>query len=129
MHARRIELVARYDALLRELPELTPLAVRPGAVSAHHLYVVRLDPQRLRIDRDEFVRQLDAAGVSTSVHFIPIHTHPYYRDKYGYRPEDFPVAYRAFQHMVSLPLYSRMTDAESDYVLDTVRRVVAANRA
>jgi dTDP-4-amino-4,6-dideoxygalactose transaminase len=124
MHARRQELAARYDDMVAQLPGLTPLAIRPSAVSAHHLYVIRLDPAKIGIGRDGMFEALANNGVSTSVHFIPIHLHPYYRSKYGHEPEDFPVAYRAFQQMLSLPLFSRMTDEQNGYVRQTIARVI-----
>jgi len=127
-HERRLQLVDRYHRGLAGLPELITPTVRPGVDSAHHLYVIRLQLERLQIGRDDFIRQLSDLGVSTSVHFIPIHIHPFYRDKYSYRPEDFPVAYDAFRRMVSLPLFSRMADEDVDYVVDSVRNVIARAR-
>ena len=125
---RRLQIVAHYDRAFADLPEVARPVVRPDVVSACHLYVLRLQLERLRIDRDEFIRRLQELGVGASVHFIPIHVHPYYRDKYSYRPEDFPVAYDAFTRMLSLPLFSRMSDADVEHVVDSVRRVVAAAR-
>ena len=95
---------------------------------AWHLYVIQLNLDRLRISRDEFIRQLQHAGVGCSVHFIPLHLHPYHRDRAGYRPEDFPVASMVFQRIVSLPLYSKMTEDEINRVIETVRDLVKRNR-
>jgi perosamine synthetase len=95
---------------------------------AWHLYVIQLNVDRLRIGRDEFVRQLQQAGVGCSVHFIPLHLHPYHRDRGGYRPEDFPIASKVFQRIVSLPLYSKMTEDEVNRVIETVRELVKRNR-
>jgi dTDP-4-amino-4,6-dideoxygalactose transaminase len=67
------------------------------------------------------IRQLREAGIGASVHFIPLHLHPYYRETYGYQPEDFPVAYGEYQRAVSLPIYSRMSDADVARVIDGVR--------
>jgi dTDP-4-amino-4,6-dideoxygalactose transaminase len=125
---RRLQIVARYDAAFGAIPELRIPTKRPEVESPYHLYVLRLHLERLRINRDEFVKQLSDHGITASVHFIPIHIHPYYRDTYGYQPNDFPVAYDAFQRMLSLPLFSRMADADVDYVIDTVTRIVAAAR-
>jgi dTDP-4-amino-4,6-dideoxygalactose transaminase len=124
-HRRRQEIVGRYDDAFGRLEAIETPTVRPEAESAHHLYVIRLRPGRARIGRDDFIARLGELGVGTSVHFIPVHVHPYYRDKYGYGPEDYPVAYDAFQRMVSLPLFSRMTDDEVDHVIASVRRAVA----
>jgi dTDP-4-amino-4,6-dideoxygalactose transaminase len=70
--------------------------------------------------RNRFIEELRARNIGTSVHFIPIHLHPYYRDKYGYQPEDFPVAYREYQRIVSLPLYPRMSDQDVEDVIEAV---------
>ena len=128
LQRRRNQIVARYDEAFSQLPELVIPTVREDVESAHHLYVLRLDPDRLTISRDDFVRALADLGITASVHFIPIHVHPYYRDKYGYRPEDFPVAWNAFQRMLSLPLYSRMEDADVDHVIGAVEQLVRSNR-
>ena len=95
---------------------------------AWHLYVIQLDLDRLRITRNEFIRQLQQAGIGCSVHFIPLHLHPYYRDMWGYQPNDLPVSNMVFQRIISLPLYSKMTEADNDRVIDTVRNLVKENR-
>ena len=125
---RRNELVARYNAAFASMPELETPTVRQEVVTAHHLYVLRLNLARLGVDRDEFMRQLADLGITASVHFIPIHTHPFYRDKYGFQPNDFPVAYQNFLRMVSLPLYTRMEDADVDHVIASVQHLVAKHR-
>lgn len=126
--ARRRELVARYDEAFAHFPELTLLPEREEVTSAQHLYVVRLNLDALSIGRDEFMNELRERGVSPSVHFIPIHVHPYYRDRYGFRPDDFPHANDAYQRMLSLPLYSRMSDEDAAYVIDCVSEVLAQSR-
>jgi dTDP-4-amino-4,6-dideoxygalactose transaminase len=82
----------------------------------------------LNVSRNQFIEELKARNIGTSVHFIPIHLHPYYRDKYGYQPEDFPVAYREYQRMVSLPLYPRMSDRDVEDVIEAVIDVVRRYR-
>jgi dTDP-4-amino-4,6-dideoxygalactose transaminase len=84
--------------------------------------------EALTIDRDEFIRRLVAMNIGVSVHFIPLHVHPYYRDKYGYRPEDFPTAYRAFQRILSLPLYPKMSDDDVQDVIDAVRSLAEGHQ-
>jgi perosamine synthetase len=122
----------RYAALyhngFRDLPEIICPQAAPYVQHAWHLYVIQLDLDRLRIGRDEFIRQLQQAGVGCSVHFIPLHLHPYHRDMWGYRPEDLPVASMVFQRIVSLPLYSKMTEDEINRVIDTVHSLVQKNR-
>lgn len=126
--ARRREIAHRYTQAFSQLPELEPPPERPEVGHAWHIYALRLNLERLRLDRAQFIEQLKARNIGTSVHFIPIHLHPYYRDKYGYRPEDFPVAYHQYQRLVSLPLYPRMGDGDVQDVIDAVAEVVAQYR-
>jgi dTDP-4-amino-4,6-dideoxygalactose transaminase len=126
--ARRADIARQYTAAFAELDELDPPVTRPDLDHAWHLYVLRLRPERLRIGRDEFAAELLARNIGVSVHFIPVHELSYYRDRYGFRPEDFPVAHREFSRMVSLPLYPRMTDEDVNDVIAAVRAVVAAVR-
>jgi dTDP-4-amino-4,6-dideoxygalactose transaminase len=125
---RRRRIVDAYNRGFADLDTLQVPTERPDCRSALHLYPIRLELERLRIDRDEAIRRLDVLGVGTSVHFIPIHLHPYYRDKYGYAPEDFPVAYDAFRRMISLPLHSGMQDEDVSHVIESVRDVLARAR-
>jgi dTDP-4-amino-4,6-dideoxygalactose transaminase len=126
--ARRAEIAGQYTEAFVELDELEPPVARPDVGHAWHLYVLRLRPERLRIGRDEFAAELLARNIGVSVHFIPVHELSYYRDRYGFRPPDFPVTHREFGRMVSLPLYPRMTDNDVQDVIAAVRAVVAANR-
>jgi perosamine synthetase len=82
----------------------------------------------LRINREQFIAELKARGIGASVHFIPIHHHPFYRETYGWAPGDFPVADEAFETMVSLPLYTRMTDNAIDRVVTAVEDIVGSHR-
>jgi dTDP-4-amino-4,6-dideoxygalactose transaminase len=126
--ARRAEIARQYTEAFAELEELEPPVARPDVGHAWHLYVLRLRLERLRIGRDEFAAELLARNIGVSVHFIPVHELSYYRDRYGFRPADFPVAHREFGRMISLPLYPRMTDADVQDVVAAVRAVVAAVR-
>ncbi|HZJ72824.1 MAG TPA: DegT/DnrJ/EryC1/StrS aminotransferase family protein, partial [Planctomycetota bacterium] len=125
---RRRAIVDRYDRAFAGLDTLRTPVERPGCRSALHLYPIRLELERLSIDRDEVIRRLDVAGVGTSVHFIPIHLHPFYRDKYGFAPDDFPVAHDAFRRLISLPLNSGMQDEDVAHVIGAVRDVLASAR-
>ena len=98
---------------------------RPEVESAWHLYVLRLNLERLTIDRAQFIEELRARGIGASVHFIPVHIHPYYRNKYGYRPEDFPIAYENYQRIVSLPLHSQLSDNDVVRITDAVTQIAA----
>ncbi len=125
---RRRSIVARYTAAFGGLDALECPVAHAHVEHAWHLYVLRLRLDRLTISRDQFIQELRARGIGTSVHFIPLHLHPYYRETYGYRPEDFPVAYDAYRRMISLPLHPRMTDADVDRVVRAVTEVVAGAR-
>lgn len=127
-HARRLEIVARYDAAFEPVEELEVPVVRVDADSAWHLYVLRLDLERLRIGRARFIEEMKARNIGASVHFIPVHMHPYYRERYGFVPDDFPVARRAYERLVSIPLHPRLTDADVDDVIEAVSEIVAAYR-
>ncbi|HET6518818.1 MAG TPA: DegT/DnrJ/EryC1/StrS family aminotransferase, partial [Geminicoccaceae bacterium] len=129
LQRRRREIVAAYRAAFADVPALEPPAERQDVQHAWHLYVLRLRPRALRIDRDAFIEELTARRIGTSVHYIPIHLHPYYRDKYGYAPADFPVTLDAYRRMLSLPLGPRMTEGDVADVIEAVREVVARHRA
>ena len=125
---RRREVVAAYQAAFAGEEALELPVERPWVEHAWHLYVLRLHPAALRIGRDRFIEELSARNIGTSVHFIPIHLHPYYHDKYGYRATDFPVAYDSFQRMISLPLNPRLSDQDVADVIAAVLDVVRTFR-
>jgi dTDP-4-amino-4,6-dideoxygalactose transaminase len=121
---RRHEIVQHYTQAFLQLPELQVPVERPEVRSAWQIYALRLNLDRLTIDRSRFIEELKARNIGTSVHFIPNHMQPYYRDKYGYKPEDFPVAFREYQRLISLPIYPRMSDQDVTDVIDAVTDVV-----
>jgi dTDP-4-amino-4,6-dideoxygalactose transaminase len=124
---RRLEIVTRYHNAFRGLAEIEIPSEKDGVKSAWHLYVIRLNLNKLTIGRSEFIDELRVRNIGTSVHFIPIHLHPYYRDRYGYNPDDFPVAYREYQRIISLPLNLKMTDRDVGDVIDAVLDTVECN--
>lgn len=124
MRDRRAAIAQRYDEAFSSLPELDIPYRHPGDSHAWHLYMVRLELDRLTIDRARFIDELKQRRVGTSVHFIPLHMHVYYRDRYGLTPEAFPVASREYARTVSLPIYSRMTDADVLDVIEAVHAVI-----
>ncbi len=126
--ARRRHLAGEYDRLLADLPEVIRPPVRDDVVHAWHLYPIRLDLERLCISREEFIAELRRRGIGTSVHFIPIHFHPYYRQTLDLRPGDYPVAEAIFAGLVSLPLYPRMQDADVARVAAAIHEIVEAAR-
>ena len=119
-HARRMAIAARYTEAFAGLPGLaTPRVLEPEA-HAWHLYVVQIDRDAFGIDRDAFIRGLAARNIGSSVHFIPLHLHPYYRYRYGLRPRDYPNALAAYQRIVSLPIHAGLSDADVDDVIEAV---------
>ena len=114
--ARRQQLAARYMRELSDLPLILPADAPPGEKHAWHMYVVRLSDDA-RVTRDEVIQRLSDAGIGTSVHYLPLHRQPYWRDRYGLRAEDYPVADKAFERMISIPLYTTMTDDDQTRVI------------
>lgn len=128
--ARRREIVRMYNESFCNLPSVETPAVQPDVEHAWHLYVLRLNLDRFAEreagdTRARFIEELKSRNIGSSVHFIPIHLHEYYRRKYGYEPRDFPVAYREYLRIVSLPLYPRMTDDDVADVIEAVEDALA----
>jgi UDP-4-amino-4,6-dideoxy-N-acetyl-beta-L-altrosamine transaminase len=119
---RRRELVARYERLLAYLP-LTLPSIQPEAESAWHLYVVRLQTERISLSHRQVFEGLRAAGVGVNLHYIPVHLQPYYRDL-GFSEGDFPQAERYYAEAISLPLFPLLSDEQQDYVVEQLRRLV-----
>jgi len=124
LHARRIEIVAMYDDMLGDIPGLVVPTAATSGVHAHHLYVLRVKSERGSANRDALIERLREHGIGTSVHFIPLHLHSYYRDRFGYQTGDFPQADSAFDEVVSLPLYPSLTDDEVERVAAAVQGIV-----
>ena len=124
----RQRIAARYTEGFQDVPEITTPALARDGQHAWHLYILQLNLERLRISRNEFVELLKQYQIGTSVHFIPLHLHPYYRETFGYRPQDLPQASAAFERIVSLPLYPKMTEAQVLQVISAVREIVRQHR-
>jgi dTDP-4-amino-4,6-dideoxygalactose transaminase len=120
---RRRAVVAAYQAAFKDEAALERPVERAHVEHAWHLYVLRLELPQLRIDRDQFITELAARNIGTSVHFIPIHLHPYYRDRYGWTPDAFPEASHQFRRIISLPLHPGLTAADVDDVIAAVSDV------
>jgi dTDP-4-amino-4,6-dideoxygalactose transaminase len=123
-HARRQQIAEQYNATFSRYDEIQIPAQREHVEHAWHVYALRLKLDRLTISRNEFIAELRALNIGSSVHFIPVHLHRYYREKYAYKPEDFPIALREYQRIVSLPLSPKMTDKDVNDVLQAVTRLV-----
>jgi perosamine synthetase len=117
-----------YHAGFADTPEIGRPVVRDDVQHAWHLYVIRLELDRLRIGRDEFIEALKKENIGTSVHFIPLHLHPFYKRSFGYRPADFPNATAAFERIISLPIFPKMSDADVDRVVGAVKNIARQYR-
>jgi len=115
-----------YDDAFSELDEIQLPIAHPERNHAYHLYVMRLDLERLCIDRSQFIEELKARNIGTSVHFIPVHLHPFYRQRFGYRRGDLPTAEYLYDRIISLPLCPSMTDADVQDVIAAVTEVTRA---
>ena len=122
---QRAALAAQYDKALEGLPLITPPRAAAGEQHAWHLYVVRL-ADGAGIERDRFIERLFDAGIGCSVHYIPLHLHPYWRDRYALTPGMFPHSQHAYERMLSLPLYTRMTAGDVERVTAAVRLALRA---
>lgn len=137
MWRRRCYIAQRYNEAFSEVPVLACPYDRDDCQHAWHLYMVRLNLDLLALDRAQFIQELKGRNIGTSVHFIPLHLHPYYRETYGYQPNDFPVSFQEYQREISLPIYSKMSDEDVHDVIEAVldvatcysRRSVSAARS
>ena len=120
---RRQYLANRYQAQLAGLPLVLPTEAPSGDVHAWHLYVIRLAPSA-RTTRDQVIQALSDRGIGTSVHYVPLHRHPYWRDRYQLTPEMFPHGDAAYQTMLSLPLFTAMSDADQDRVISALHQLL-----
>ena len=124
--ARRREIAARYTAAFQDLRGVVTPSVRPDVNPAWHLYPVRFNTSQLRRDRAHVFRALRAENIGVNVHYIPVHLHPYYRDRFGYQGREYPVAETAYEQLISLPMFHAMTDQDVEDVIAAVNKVSAA---
>jgi dTDP-4-amino-4,6-dideoxygalactose transaminase len=123
-HRRRKELWERYDRGLANLPLLRPPLAPEGDLHAHHLYAIRLHDDA-PIDRDTFITEMAKAGINCNVHFIPLHLHSYWRDTLNVSEDMFPEAQKVFDGLVTLPLFTLMSDDMQQYVIDAIHSLLA----
>lgn len=126
--ATRQRYAQMYDDAFADCDQVETPIIRPGRNHVYHLYVLRLNLDQLNIDRAQFIDELRAFNIGTSVHFIPVHLHPFYRERFGYRLGDLPVAEGLYHRMLSLPLYPRMTEHDIEDVIQAVTHIVAQER-
>ena len=124
--ARRREIACQYDAAFAGMSPVEPLAVRPDVVHAYHLYVVRVTGQGFSLSRAQIFAALRSAGIGVNVHYIPVHLHPFYRQRLGTGPGLCPVAEQAYEELITLPLFPAMSDQNVDDVLVAVSEATSA---
>jgi dTDP-4-amino-4,6-dideoxygalactose transaminase len=121
---RREQIATRYDKAFADLPIIAPpRPADPADLHSWHLYVIRLSDDA-HINRDQLIDALFADGIGVSVHYIPLHLHPYWKERYALKPEQFPYSQHAYERMVTLPLYTKMTDADVERVIASVRKAL-----
>ena len=125
---RRQQIARMYDEAFSDLPEIVSPPRLPGRTHTYHLYPIRLRSGLLQLSRSEFIEELRRRHIGASVHFIPLHRHPFYRDRFGYKAEQFPVAEELYPELVSLPLYPKMSDKDAEDVIGAVREIVLSRR-
>lgn len=122
--ARRQGIADRYTTVFRDMLGIVPPAVRSEVNPAWHLYPIRLDLQKLVVDRAQIFRALRAENIGVNVHYIPVHLHPYYRDRFGYRGGEFPIAEDAYSRLISVPMFHGMTDKDVEDVIQAATKVI-----
>ena len=120
---RRATIAARYDEGLRSLPLILPPHAAKEDMHSWHLYIIQLD-DFANVKRDMFIERMFEQGIGMSVHYVPLHQHPYWRETYDLKPEQFPVAQRVYERTATLPLYNRMTDADVDRVISACKNAL-----
>jgi UDP-4-amino-4,6-dideoxy-N-acetyl-beta-L-altrosamine transaminase len=121
--ARRREIAARYAAAFGEIPGIEMPREREGVNSARHLYPIRVEADKVGVDRNRFFRALRAENIGVNVHYIPVHLHSYYRELFGYKGGEYPVAERAYEQLISLPMFHGMSGKDVSDVIAAVRKV------
>jgi perosamine synthetase len=122
--ARRRQIAAQYSSAFRKIPSVIPPAVRSDVNPAWHLYPIRLDLEKLSAGRDDIFRALRAENIGVNVHYMPVHLHPYYRDRFGYHDGEYPIAEDAYRCLISLPMFHGMSDQDVDDVVAAVAKVM-----
>ena len=127
--ARRQAIAGEYDRAFASVAEVSPLALRAGVSHAYHLYVVRVDTSTLACDRAMLFAALRREGIGVNVHYIPVHFHPFYRQRYGTGPGLCPIAEAAYEQLITLPMFPGMAARDVQDVIEAVTKVVTAFRA
>lgn len=124
---RRNEIWQRYNEAFADLPVTLPAEDEPNTVHARHLYTLLIDEQEAGISRDAFMSELHKRNIGTGVHYLGVHLHPYYRDRFGFEPSDFPNATWLSERTVSIPLSPKLKDSDVEYIISTIRTIIATS--
>jgi perosamine synthetase len=122
--SRRRQIAARYASAVSKIPGIIPPTVRPYANPAWHLYPIRLELENLSVGREKVFQALRAENIGVNVHYIPVHLHPYYRGRFGFKGGEFPLAEDAYQRLISLPMFHGMTEQDVENVICAVTKVI-----
>jgi perosamine synthetase len=122
--ARRKKIASIYNEAFAGVKEIEPLKVRNNLVHAYHLYVIRVDADKPGIDRNTFFSSVRREGIGVNIHYIPVHLHPFYRKHFGTGPGLCPVAERAYEHIISLPIFPAMEEQDIDHVIACVKEIL-----
>lgn len=128
MQKRRERIAEIYNKEFKRMPEVEIPFIQNNIKMAWHLYIIKLNLYQLKINRDQFVEELRKRNIGTSVHFIPVHYFPYYKNKFGFKKGDFPNAESVYERIISLPLFTRMTDDDVYDVIEAVEDVIKSNK-
>lgn len=119
-YKRRLEIVKLYNDGMSDIEGIILPKHTNGEVHAWHLHVIRIKPRLWKISRNELIEKINEKGIGTSMHYIPVHMHSYYIEKYNYKPNDFPIAKKLFETVITLPLYPKMTNEQTQYIISTL---------
>jgi perosamine synthetase len=125
MRQRREEIALRYIEALAEVAEIELPPEDANRIHSWHLFPIKLNLRRLSISRNHFIEELKQAGVGCSVHWRPLHLHPYYQKTFGWQPNDFPVATAMWERLISLPIFPGMLEEEVRHVINTMKTLCA----
>jgi perosamine synthetase len=128
LHAKRTQWARLYAELLGDVDELILPQEMPDRIHSWHLYTVRVQSAGLNVDRAEVISEMKRAGIGTSVHWLPLHLHPYYRETFCCKPLDYPFAAALYPELMTLPLYPDLTEDEVTYVCRTLKEIIARSR-
>lgn len=126
--ARRRQIVKKYQEAFKEIPEIILIKEESFAKSAWHIYPIQFDLLKIKIGRKEIFEQLSQKGIKCQVHYVPIHFMPFYQKIFGYKKGDFPITEKYYERAITLPLYSKLTDEEVDYVIASVKEIIKLAR-